>query len=67
LRLVEQWPYPETLANLVNALGVPVSMLFTLKPDAREEPKDETIRQFSQDIRRQVDEALETIFRTYRV
>jgi hypothetical protein len=37
-------------------------MLFNPRQDT---PKDNTIRQFSQDIRRQVDEALETIFRTY--
>jgi hypothetical protein len=39
-------------------------MLFTQKQNT---PEDDTIKQFSQDIRRQVDEALETIFRTYQV
>jgi transcriptional regulator with XRE-family HTH domain len=62
-----KWPYPETLANLANALDVPVSMLFTPKHNAPEEPGNDTIRQFSQDIRRQVDAALETIFRIYQV
>jgi transcriptional regulator with XRE-family HTH domain len=66
-----KWPYPETLSNLAAALDVPVSTLFTLKQDAQayapEDPKDDTIKQFSRDIRRQVDEALETIFRTYQV
>jgi transcriptional regulator with XRE-family HTH domain len=59
-----KWPYPETLTNLAAALGIPVSVLFNPRRDT---PKDNTIRQFSQDIRRQVDEALETIFRTYQV
>jgi transcriptional regulator with XRE-family HTH domain len=66
-----KWPYPETLSNLAAALDVPVSTLFTLKQDVQaytpEDPKDDTIKQFSRDIRRQVDEALETIFRTYQV
>jgi transcriptional regulator with XRE-family HTH domain len=62
-----KWPYPETLANLAAALDVPVSTLFTLKQDTPEDLKDDTIKQFSRDIRRQVDEALETIFRTYQV
>jgi hypothetical protein len=42
-----------------------------MKQDAagapHEEPKDDTIKQFSRDIRRQIDEALETIFRTYQM
>ena len=59
-----KWPYPETLAGLAAALDVPVSMLFTQKHNS---PEDNTIKQFSQDIRRQVDNALETIFRTYQV
>jgi transcriptional regulator with XRE-family HTH domain len=59
-----KWPYPETLAGLAGALDIPVSMLFTQKQNT---PEDNTMRQFSQDIRRQVDEALETIFQTYQV
>jgi transcriptional regulator with XRE-family HTH domain len=62
-----KWSYPETLTNLASALDVPVSILFTPKNNSPEDPGDDTIRQFSQDIRRQVDEALETIFRTYQV
>jgi transcriptional regulator with XRE-family HTH domain len=62
-----KWPYPETLSNLAAALDVPVSVLFTQKQDMPEEPADDTIKQFSQDIRRQVDAALETIFRTYQI
>jgi transcriptional regulator with XRE-family HTH domain len=62
-----KWPYPETLANPANALDIPVSVLFAPKQDAAQETGDNTIRQFSRDIRRQADEALETIFRTYHV
>jgi transcriptional regulator with XRE-family HTH domain len=62
-----KWPYPETLVNLAGALDVPVSTLFTLKQDTPADLRDDTIKQFSRDIRRQVDEALETIFRSYQV
>jgi transcriptional regulator with XRE-family HTH domain len=62
-----KWPYPETLANLACALDVPVSTLFTLKQDTAADSGADTIKQFSRDIRRQVDEALETIFRSYQV
>jgi transcriptional regulator with XRE-family HTH domain len=62
-----KWPYPDTLVNLAGALGVPVSALFAQKHDAPEESGDDTIKQFSRDIRRHVDEALETIFQMYQV
>jgi transcriptional regulator with XRE-family HTH domain len=61
-----KWPYPDTLANLAKALDVPVSMLFRLEKDTSEESRS-AIYQFSQDIRKYVDDALETVFRKYQV
>jgi hypothetical protein len=43
-------------------------VLFALKQDdAPEKPEDVTLRQFSRDIRRHVNKALETIFRMYQI
>jgi transcriptional regulator with XRE-family HTH domain len=61
-----KWPYPDTLANLARALDAPVSMLFRLEKDSSEEFKS-AMRQFSRDIRKCVDEALETVFKEYQV
>ncbi|MDR1318061.1 MAG: helix-turn-helix domain-containing protein [Treponema sp.] len=61
-----KWPYPDTLANLAKALDVPVSMLFRLEKDTSTEYRS-AMHQFSRDIRKCVDEALETVFREYQV
>jgi transcriptional regulator with XRE-family HTH domain len=61
-----KWPYPDTLANLAKALDVPVSMLFRLERDASEDARS-AMYQFSRDIRKYVDDALETVFREYQV
>jgi transcriptional regulator with XRE-family HTH domain len=61
-----KWPSPDTLANLAKALDVPVSLLFRLEKDVSEESLS-TIGQFSQDIRKYLDDALETVFRKYQV
>jgi transcriptional regulator with XRE-family HTH domain len=62
-----KWPYPETLANLADGLDIPVFVLFKSKEDTPQKTGDNAIGQFSRDIRRQVDEALETIFSAYHV
>jgi transcriptional regulator with XRE-family HTH domain len=61
-----KWPYPDTLANLAGALEVSVSMLFRMEKDSSEESKS-AMYQFSRDIRKCVDEALEAVFREYQV
>jgi transcriptional regulator with XRE-family HTH domain len=59
-----KWPYSNTLANLAKALDVPVPLLFRQEKDASEESRF-AMYQFSRDIRKSVDDTLETIFREY--
>jgi transcriptional regulator with XRE-family HTH domain len=61
-----KWPYPDTLVRLAKALDVSVSMLFRLEKDSPEEFKS-VMCQFSRDIRKCVDDALETVSRKYQV
>jgi transcriptional regulator with XRE-family HTH domain len=61
-----KWPYPDTLANLAEALDVSVSMLFRLGKDISQESKT-VMYQFSKDIRKCIDDALEMVFKEYQV
>jgi transcriptional regulator with XRE-family HTH domain len=61
-----KWPYPDTLVNLAGALDVPVSTLFWMETDIAGDSKAGML-QFSRDVRKHVNDALETLFKVYQL